>query len=179
MKKYYVGLLVIVFMLLIFSGCSKKAAKVEPVGEPVVEKVDEKTAKMDKPELTEEEIFRQKSLEALNKEGALIKIHFDFDKYTIRDDMKGNLHKNADFLLKHKTAYIIIEGHCDERGTAEYNMALGEKRAEATNNYLQSLGVTGDRIQTISYGKNKPAVSGFNEQTYYQNRRAEFVITKK
>lgn len=180
MKRIYIGILIIIFLAMSFTSCKKKDVKVEPVKKgPVVEKVDEKTTKFDKPELNEEELFRKKSLEELNREGNLKKIHFDFDKYYIKDDMKGNLHRNADWLLKHSTVEIIIEGHCDERGTEEYNMALGEKRADSSRKYLVSLGVSTDRIKIISYGKNRPIVKGVNEQTYYQNRRAEFIVTKK
>ncbi len=179
MKRFYIGLLIVVFLLVSFTGCGKKA-KVEPVDKsPAVEQVDEKTPRIEKPTLTEEEIFQRQSIEELNKTGDLKKIHFDFDRYNIREDMKGNLHKNADWLLKRASVLIIIEGHCDERGTVEYNLALGEKRAEAAKKYLESLGVSADRIKTISYGKNRPAVKGVDENTYFMNRRDEFIITRK
>ena len=179
MKKIYVVLLMTLSLVFLFDGWKKKV-KTEPVKEPVrVEKVDETTPRIDKPVLTEEQIFEKKSLEELNAEGNLMKIHFDFDRYDIRDDMKPNLHRNADWLLKHTGVVITIEGHCDERGTIEYNMALGEKRAKNTRNYLESLGVGGVRMQVVSYGKNKPLVRGMDEHTHYQNRRSEFVIIKK
>jgi peptidoglycan-associated lipoprotein len=179
MKKLWFGFFLMAFVLFAFQGCSKKA-KVEPPKEvAAVEKVDENSTKMDKEDLTEEEIFKRKSLEQLNNEGHLKRIHFDFDKYVIKEDMKSILNQNADWLMKHSSAIINVEGHCDERGTAEYNMALGEKRADAAKNYLVSLGVSGSRINTVSYGKGKPLVSGINEDTHYQNRRAEFKITDK
>lgn len=178
MKKTYVLIIVVCVLALFVSNC-KKAVQVEPVEKEAVVKVDEKSTKLDKPVLTEEEIFQRKTLEELNKEKPLVKIHFDFDRYSIREDMKGNLHKNADLLLKHSTLQIQIEGHCDERGTVEYNMALGEKRAKATKEYLESLGVDAGRMAIISYGKNRPAVRGVDENTHFQNRRAEFVIVKK
>ncbi|MBN2347178.1 MAG: peptidoglycan-associated lipoprotein Pal [Candidatus Aminicenantes bacterium] len=178
MKKWL--LVMLAFSLILMLGaCAKKAAKVEPVQEPVVEKVEEPVAKVEKPVLSEEEIFQQKSLEELNKDQILKRIHFDFDKYTIRDDMKSILQANADWLLKFPSVEILVEGHCDERGTIEYNIALGEKRAEAAKNYLVSLGMTASKIKIISYGKSKPLVQGVDEATYFQNRRAEFVITKK
>ena len=74
---------------------------------------------------------------------------------------------------------LLIEGHCDERGTVEYNIALGEKRAESAKNYVVSLGASANKIKTVSYGKSKPLVQGVDEATWFQNRRAEFVITKK
>lgn len=178
MKKIYL-LVVVVSVLILFTNNCKKAVQVEPVDKEAVVSVDEQSTKLDKPVLTEEELFQKKTLEELNKEKPLVKIHFDFDRYLIREDMKGNLHKNADLLLKHSTLQIQIEGHCDERGTVEYNMALGEKRAKATREYLESLGVDAGRISVISFGKNQPAVRGMDEHTYYLNRRAEFVIVKK
>ena len=178
MKKFLLAL-VALSLLLMFNACAKKAAKVEPVQQPVVEKVEEPTARVEKPVLSEEELFQQKSLEELNKDQILKRIHFDFDKYTIRDDMKPVIQANANWLLKFASVEILIEGHCDERGTIEYNIALGEKRAEAAKNYIASLGMNPAKIKIISYGKSKPLVAGVDEATWYQNRRAEFVVTKK
>ena len=93
--------------------------------------------------------------------------------------MKPILQANANWLLKFSSVEVLVEGHCDERGTIEYNIALGEKRAEAAKNYLVSLGMNPAKIKIISYGKSKPLVQGVDEATYFQNRRAEFVITKK
>jgi peptidoglycan-associated lipoprotein len=162
-----------------FSACGKKAAKVEPVQEPVVEKVDEPVAQVEKPVLSEEELFQQKSLEELNKDQILKRINFDFDMYAIREDMKPIVQANANWLLKFPSVEVLIEGHCDEKGTIEYNIALGEKRAEAAKNYLVSLGLNAAKVKIISYGKSKPLVQGVDEASYFQNRRAEFIITKK
>jgi peptidoglycan-associated lipoprotein len=178
MKKLILALVVMALMLT-FNACAKKAAKVEPTQGPVVEKVEEPTAQVEKPVLSEEELFQQKSLEELNRDQVLKRVHFDFDKYEIRDDMKTILQANANWLLKFASVEILIEGHCDERGTIEYNIALGEKRAEAAKNYLASLGMNPAKIKIISYGKSKPLVQGVDEASYFQNRRAEFVITKK
>jgi peptidoglycan-associated lipoprotein len=178
MKKWLL-VLVALSLVLMFNACGKKAAKVEPVQGPVVEKVEEPVAQVEKPVLSEEELFQQKSLEELNKDQVLKKINFDFDMYTIREDMKPVMQANADWLLKFASVEVLVEGHCDERGTIEYNIALGEKRAEAARNYLISLGLNGAKVKIISYGKSKPLVQGVDEATYFQNRRAEFVITKK
>lgn len=179
MKRIFIVGLVVLSLVFFFGSCKKKV-KTEPVTAPEkVEKVDESTPRIDKPVLSEEELFEKKTLEELNAEGNLRKIHFDFDKYNIKDEMKPILHRNADWLLKHGSVVITIEGHCDERGTIEYNMALGEKRAKTTRAYLESLGVSGIRMQVVSYGKSKPVVRGVDEQTHYQNRRSEFVIIKK
>jgi len=180
MRRVVVGLLVL--MLMVFIGaCSKKEVKTEPVQQEQkkIEKVEEQVAKVDRPELTEEEIFQRQTLEELNRKGYLQRIHFDYDKYQVRDDMKPILEANAQWLLKFNTVIVAIGGHCDERGTEEYNMALGEKRAEAAKKYLVSLGVSEDRLRTVSYGKTQPLVKGLDDQTFYQNRRDEFVIIKK
>jgi peptidoglycan-associated lipoprotein len=178
MKKWLL-VLVALSLVLMFNACGKKAAKVEPTQGPFVEKVEEPVAHVEKPVLSEEELFQQKSLEELNKDQVLKKINFDFDMYTIREDMKPVMQANANWLLKFSSVEVLVEGHCDERGTIEYNIALGEKRAEAARNYLISLGLNGAKVKIISYGKSKPLVQGVDEATYFQNRRAEFVITKK
>jgi peptidoglycan-associated lipoprotein len=178
MKKVYV-LFVVLSLVLLFNACGKKAAKVAPAQAPVVEKVEEPVTQVEKPVLSEEEIFQQKTIEDLNKDQILKKINFDFDKYQVREDMKPILQDNANWILKFPTVQILIEGHCDERGTIEYNIALGEKRAEAAKNYIASLGVNAAKIKIVSYGKSKPLVQGVDEASYFQNRRAEFVITKK
>lgn len=103
-------------------------------------------------------------------------IYFDFDKSDLRKDARDVLSKNAEILLKSdRAAKIQIEGHCDERGSAEYNLALGERRAKSSMQYLITLGVKADRLSVISYGKEKPAVQGSDEAAWSKNRRAEFV----
>ena len=106
-------------------------------------------------------------------------VYFDFDKSDLRQDARDAISKNATFMLKSNTSIKIkIEGHCDERGSAEYNLALGERRAKSVQQYLLTLGVQPDRLAVISYGKEKPAVQGDNEEAWAKNRRAEFVIDK-
>jgi peptidoglycan-associated lipoprotein len=106
-------------------------------------------------------------------------IHFDFDKYDLRPDDALILRENAALLMKHPTVKIQIEGHCDERGTVEYNLALGERRANNAKKYLVSLGVSEDHISTISYGKEKPLDPGHNEEAWAKNRRDHLVILPK
>jgi peptidoglycan-associated lipoprotein len=103
-------------------------------------------------------------------------IHFDFDQYEIRPGDVEVLNENAALLMKYPDVEIQIEGHCDERGTVEYNLALGERRANRTRNYLVSLGVSPDHISTISYGEEKPLDPGHNEEAWAKNRRAHTVI---
>jgi len=105
-------------------------------------------------------------------------VFFDFDKYNLSAEAKGTLEANARELKRISDASITVEGHCDERGTKAYNLALGEKRAGAAKDYLVSLGVTASRITTISYGKERPFDSGHDETAWAKNRRAHFVASK-
>ncbi len=106
-------------------------------------------------------------------------IHFDFDKYDIRRGDEEVLRENAVLLKKYPRVKIQVEGHCDERGTVEYNLALGERRANNTRKYLISLGIASDRISTISYGKEKPLDRSHNEEAWAANRRAHTVVLSK
>jgi len=103
-------------------------------------------------------------------------IFFNFDKAVIRDDQKAALNDNVSWLKANPQARILIEGHCDERGTAEYNLALGERRARAAKDYLVGAGIAADRVSTISYGKERPFVLGNDESAWKWNRRAHFVL---
>jgi peptidoglycan-associated lipoprotein len=103
-------------------------------------------------------------------------IHFDFDKSFIRNDAKPTLQSVADYMKKNPDAKLQIEGHCDERGTPEYNIALGQRRADSAMKYLTNLGVAGDRVSTITYGEEKPADPGHNEAAWAKNRRGVFVL---
>jgi len=103
-------------------------------------------------------------------------VHFDFDKSSIRDDAKQSLSAVAAYLKNNRNARVQIEGHCDERGTSEYNMALGDRRAESVRKYLASLGVQTGVLSTVSYGKEKPLDPGHNEDAWAKNRRAHFVV---
>jgi len=106
-------------------------------------------------------------------------IHFDFDKYDIRREDEAILKENAGFLKNNPKMKIQIEGHCDERGTIEYNLALGERRASNTKKYLVLLGIPSNRISTISYGKERPLDKGHDEEAWAKNRRAHIVVLSK
>jgi peptidoglycan-associated lipoprotein len=101
--------------------------------------------------------------------------YFDYDKADIRADAKDALGKTADFLRNYPQVRVTIEGHCDERGSTEYNLALGDRRATAVKQYLVSLGIPADRLTTVSYGKEKPFCTASDEACYQQNRRGHFV----
>jgi peptidoglycan-associated lipoprotein len=113
-------------------------------------------------------------------ESSLLKdIHFDFDRYDVRPGDVEILKENAEFLVKNPNMKIQVEGHCDERGTAEYNLALGERRANSVKKYLLSLGIGETRISTISYGEEKPFDRGHDDAAWGKNRRAHFIILSK
>jgi len=123
---------------------------------------------------------RQPGIEGEIYESKLLKdVHFDFDRYDIRPKEAEILKENVTVLKKLPNAKIQIEGHCDERGTNEYNLALGERRANSAKNYLISLGIPAGRISTISYGEEKPLDSGHNEEAWAKNRRAHTIILSK
>lgn len=107
---------------------------------------------------------------------ALQNIHFDFDKHEIRPDDAKILDENATWMKANPDYAILIEGHADERGTSEYNLALGERRAKATMSYLVTQGIEADRIMPISYGKERPLCTEKNEECWAQNRRAHFLV---
>lgn len=107
------------------------------------------------------------------------RVHFDFDKYALRPEARVILEKNADYLKKNPTARVRIEGHCDERGTVEYNLALGERRAKAAFQYVADLGIAPSRMDTVSFGEEVPLDPAHNEEAWAKNRRAEFVELAK
>ena len=153
MKRVLIVVTVIMMVFLVSEGCKKKQVVTEPVTQqPVVQKVEEPVTQVEQPVLTEEEIIEKATLDEINGKGYLKLINFDFDKYAIKDEMKPLLQANADWLLRNGKIQIAIEGHCDERGTEEYNMALGEKRAKAAQAYLVSLGVPAGRMAVAFSG---------------------------
>lgn len=167
MRKYLVLLTFITFALLV-SGCGKKPAVEPEMGDRGTgTTTDTKMDDGNKPGTTD-----VGSEQLLN----FVTIYFDFDKYNLRDDAKAGLKNNFEVMKAQSDVRIQIEGHCDERGTVEYNLALGEKRANAAKDYLASLGIPRDRMSVISYGKERPAAFGSNEDAWAKNRRAEFVI---
>lgn len=192
-KQTGFGLLVMMVVLsaLFLFACSKKEIKSEGIVSkppaPVGEETDKtkKQARLKEPEpadkgmkektLSEEEARRLK--EAAEKARFESEdIYFEFDQYILSDTAKQNLNKKAKWLQTFPSAKALIEGHCDERGSAEYNLALGQKRADAAMKYLVSLGINANRISTISYGKEKPLDPGHTEAAWAKNRRAHFVL---
>jgi peptidoglycan-associated lipoprotein len=128
-----------------------------------------------------DEYARLKSMTAdeIDKLGLLADVHFEYDKADVRESERAILTKNADVLKRFDFLRVTVEGHCDERGTVEYNLALGERRARAAFDYLVSLGVPAERLKTVSYGKEVPVCSESNEACWQRNRRAKSTITGK
>lgn len=131
------------------------------------------------PVLDEYQQLLKKSIDELEKMGLLGDIHFDLDRADLRDGDRAILSQNADTLKKFDFLRITVEGHCDERGSVEYNLSLGERRAKAAYDYLVSLGVDASRLKTVSYGKEVPLCQESSEDCWARNRRAHFAITGK
>jgi len=129
--------------------------------------------------LTEEQIFQQKTLAQLNDERPLADVFFDLDMATLREDAKPILQRNADWLKRWTTTQIAVEGHCDERGSGEYNLGLGNRRADAVKQYLVGLGVPTGRVTVVSKGKEQPVCGDHTESCWQQNRRGHFLVTAK
>ena len=170
------------------AACGKKAPETAPAPPPPVAPAAPPAPPAPPPPatpppapkpLTEEEIFAKKTLEELNAERPLGDVFFDLDEATIREDARGPLQKNAEWMKRWTSTRIMIEGHADERGSAEYNLALGDRRANAVKSYLVSLGVSEDRVTVTSKGKESPFCTESGESCWQQNRRGHFVITAK
>ena len=129
--------------------------------------------------LTEEQIFARKTLDQLNQERPLDDAFFDLDKSTLREDAKAPLQKDADWMKRWTSTQVIVEGHADSRGSAEYNLALGSRRADTVKQYLVSLGVQASRITVVSKGKEQPFCSEETEACWQQNRRGHFIVSAK
>jgi peptidoglycan-associated lipoprotein len=193
--------IVLVFGMTMFTGCAEKkavvkagAAQEQQVTAPQPAKAD--TVQEDADRIARERAEREAALrtqaereraereQATKMQAAAVEIsvkdiNFDFDKSNIRPDAREILKANADYFLKNGFMAIVIEGHCDARGTAEYNMALGERRAREAKKYLVNLGVKESIMKTISYGKERSLDPGDNEEAWAKNRRDHFVITNK
>lgn len=140
-----------------------------PVAEPVIVP----------PEPVRDEAIASASLDDLNRNSPLKPVFFELDSSELTPDAQRILDADAQLLKRYGGWTVTIEGHCDERGSAEYNLALGERRALAARAYLLSLGLSGDRLRTVSYGKEFPFDPGHDEPAFSKNRRAHFVITAK
>jgi peptidoglycan-associated lipoprotein len=131
------------------------------------------------PQPLSEDAVANRSLDDLNRDSPLKPVYFGLDSADLDDAGRMAASANAEVLKRYSTWVVTIEGHCDERGTAEYNLALGERRAVVVKTYLTSLGISPDRVRTVSYGKEFPFNPGHTEDAWAQNRRGHFVITSR
>ena len=201
MKKSLIILMVLMlslaFSLIFLGGCTKKTVVkegslaeekevvVKESGAAGMKKGDETTKSVivkegpltegSAKEVTEAGAKREKA-STVKGQSTFVDIHFDFDKYNLKSEYRAILKKDADWLAKHEKFNVLIEGNCDERGTSEYNLALGQRRAEEARKYLVELGIDKKRIKTISYGKEKPLDPGHSEEAWGKNRRDHFVV---
>lgn len=172
---------------LVSAGCGKKPQPVSVPQPPSAVQEDPPPPMTDAPPeppaptaaLTEEEIFARKSLDELNAERPLADAFFDFDQWDLRDDARSALQKNAEWLRRWSSTRATIEGHCDSRGSSEYNLALSDRRAEAVRGYLVNLGISRERLLVVSKGEEAPFCEDETEDCWQENRRAHFVITAK
>lgn len=150
-------------------GGARPPAPPEPVAEPTSVP----------PEPVRDDAIASASLDDLNRNSPLQPLFFELDSSEVSAPGQATLNANAALLKRYTNWNVTIEGHCDERGTAEYNLALGERRSVAARTYLVSLGISADRLRTVSYGKEFPFDPGHDETAFSKNRRAHFVITAK
>ena len=167
-----------------FTACAKKAPPAPPPPPPPAPEAPPPAPPPPPraevaPVVDEYARLKAMSAEEIEKSGLLKEVFFDFDKSDIREADRAVLSQNADALKRFDFLRITVEGHCDERGTVEYNLALGERRAKAAHDYLVSLGVPADRMKTVSYGKEVPVCTQSSEDCWQRNRRAHFTVTGK
>ncbi|NMB99904.1 MAG: peptidoglycan-associated lipoprotein Pal [Thermoanaerobaculaceae bacterium] len=176
-RRRLIFVLILVFsLLLIMNGCKKKEAG--PKTPPPAPAVSEQPSTGWTPEKQTEQLKVETTADYYNKQGVLKRIHFETNKWAILPEAREILKKNAEWIMAHPEFKLIIEGHCDERNTEAYNLALGERRANSAKEFLVGLGVPASKIQTVSYGENKPLCTDHNEECWQQNRRAEFLLTE-
>jgi len=185
LKSTITHLVVMLFALtLLASGCAKKPVAEEPVisEDTTVEMQQQQPAVVVEEQVVDTTpaydpaaVAKAAELAAANGLGL---IHFDFDQYVLTDDAKATLVSNAGLLRAAPAVKVLVEGHCDERGSDEYNLALGEKRALATKNYLVSLGVAAERMSVISYGEEMPIDPAHTKEAWAKNRRAAFKVKR-
>jgi len=178
----FIGMSMVFSMIL--AGCAKKVETASETVSPPQERVapvapvpSESAKKEEMPVVKEAEVVPQEA-PAPATPLALLDIPFDYDKFAIRPDAKTILEKDAKWLQANSQVKVQIEGHCDERGTSEYNMVLGERRAKATKQLLTAIGIDAKRLSTISYGKERPVCTEHDESCFAKNRRAHFVVVK-
>ncbi len=175
-KAALILMVVLAAGMLLAAGCAKE--KVASPGQTGMSAEEAARLKAEQERrMREARLREQQAKEAQLKEMFVNRdIHFAFDRYDLSSEAKQVLNEKAVYMKNHPGLQVIVEGNCDERGSNAYNMALGEKRALAAAAYLQAMGIDGKRIETVSYGEERPLVLGHTEEAYAANRRAHFVI---
>ena len=181
-KKVITGLVAMIFVisgLFFVTSCAKKQVNISEGVKPPVEEVKEEVVVAEEaPKEAVVEIVEEKGmspeLSRKVEEFEATNIYFDFDKSNLKPEAQRTLKKKAEFLRVNPSFRVLIAGNCDNRGTEEYNLALGERRADSAKKYLMALGISGDRIKTISYGELRPADPANNEKAWALNRRDTF-----
>lgn len=180
-RLWMILLLTLVVPALLFNVSCAKKVKSTPTSGTEQTVTDQKTAEDDaaaaaKRKAEEEEALREQALKAAQEQFINEDVHYDYDSAAIKDTEKDILNKKAQFMKDNANVATTVEGHCDERGTAEYNIALGEKRANAAKAFLVDLGIDGSRLEAKTFGKEQPIDPGHTEEAWAKNRRAHFVI---
>jgi peptidoglycan-associated lipoprotein len=181
-KVLYAALVLLTLALLLSLGCAKK--KVTPTGElpsaPAPSRVpaEEITQPDVNAQETPAQVEEEPGAEITAAASKLKDVFFAFDEYSLTEEAREILASDGKVLSQTRKLNVVIEGHCDERGTVEYNLALGEKRANSAKSYLVNYGIEASRISTVSYGKERPFDPGHDEAAWAKNRRAHFVVQK-
>jgi peptidoglycan-associated lipoprotein len=177
MKRSYSSLVIVMLLTLVASGCAKKAAQqaeAPSTEAPVVSTMPSQEVTGFRDQAVSDSAGATTTYGSEQTIAQLQRIFFEYDQFTLSAEARDILTGNAAYLRANPSQRIVIEGHTDERGSDEYNLALGERRARAALNYLVSLGIAADRLSILSYGEERPVVAGSNESAWSQNRRAEF-----
>ncbi len=177
--KRFQWIFIAIAILALTVSCKKKVEETEPPPVPVATTpTEEVESEPVIPVKVEDETAQPTGLELLEHlKNSLEDVYFDFDKSDLREDTRATLQRHARVLSANPTVNVLVEGHCDERGTEEYNVALGERRAERVRSYLTSLGVDNSRMKTVSYGEIRPRAQGHDESAWAENRRSHFVLS--
>jgi peptidoglycan-associated lipoprotein len=190
MKRCFsLGAVALLSIAVTAGACGKKAPETKPEVPPAAAKPEPTKPpppppppppdKPPPPAPTEDEIFAKMTLEELNAKGFLGDVFFAYDSTELTPEARAVIQKNADYLKRRMSTKVMVEGHADSRGTNEYNLALAERRADVTRDYLVSLGLGNDRVTIVSKGEEEPACTEENESCWQRNRRGKFIFTAK
>jgi len=188
-RSLTLGTIAVLSLAVTAGACGKKPPEVKPEAPPAAAKPETRPDKPPPPPPppapapaaapTEDEIFAKMTLAELNAKGVLGDVLFSYDSTELTPEARGTIQKNGEYLKRWTSTKVLVEGHADSRGTNEYNLALAERRADVTRDYLVSLGIPADRVTIVSKGEEEPACSEENESCWQRNRRGKFIFTAK